>query len=204
MSFADKIKSNPKLKSLALRLMVPRGQARPRLWVKIFMNPLVHKRGKRSRVCYQTRMDVVPFNPFSLGMDSTIEDYTVVNNGVGEVKIGDRVLIGLSNVIIGPVEIGNDVIFAQHVVLSGLNHTYENINEPIHKQKVKTAKIIVEDEVWIGANAVITAGTRIGKHSVVAGGSVVTKDVPPYSIVAGNPAKLIKKYNTETGNWEKP
>jgi acetyltransferase-like isoleucine patch superfamily enzyme len=204
MSLATKIKSNPRLKSLALYLLNPKGQARPRRWVKWFLNPFYHKKGKGSRICYYTRMDLIPFNPFVLGKDSTIEDFSVVNNGVGEVIIGDRVRIGISNVIIGPVQIGNDVILAQHVVLSGLNHGYEDISLPIHLQKVTTSRIIVEDEVWIGANSVITSGVTIGKHSVVAGGSVVTKDVPPYTIVAGNPARIIKTYEPGLNAWVKP
>jgi acetyltransferase-like isoleucine patch superfamily enzyme len=148
-------------------------------------------------------MDVLPFNGFSLGSNSTIEDYTVVNNGMGDVSIGNGVRIGLSNVIIGPVNIGNNIILAQHVVMSGLNHGYEDISTPIRLQPCTTAKITIEDDCWIGANAVITAGVTIGKHSIVAAGSVVTKDVPPYSIVGGNPARLLKQYNSKSQMWEK-
>jgi len=61
--------------------------------------------------------------------------------------------------------------------------------------------IIIEDECWIGANAVITAGVTIGKHSVIAAGSVVTKNIPPYSVAVGNPARVIKQYNFETKQW---
>ena len=67
-----------------------------------------------------------------------------------------------------------------------------------------TKPIIVEDEVWIGANAVLTAGVRIGKHSVVAGGSVVTKDVPAYTVVGGNPARILKQYHQGSGQWLRP
>ena len=85
--------------------------------------------------------------------------------------------------------------------MSGLNHLFEDISIPISQQKCSTAEIVIEDEVWIGANVVVTAGTRIGKHSVVAAGSVVTKDVPPYCVVAGNPARILKKYNEESKEW---
>ena len=64
--------------------------------------------------------------------------------------------------------------------------------------------VLIEDDVWVGANSVITRGVTIGKHSVVAGGSLVNKDVPPYCIVAGNPARVIKIYNPKTEAWEKP
>ena len=61
----------------------------------------------------------------------------------------------------------------------------------------------MEDDCWIGANVVITAGVKIGKHCVIAAGSVVTKDIPAFSIAAGNPAKVIKQYHATTAKWEK-
>lgn len=203
MGIADKIKNNPKLKKLALWMLMPSHQARPRLWVKLFINPIKNKRGKGSLIRRRVRMDVFPYNDFSLGRNSTIEDFSTINNGVGDVEIGDRTRLGMANVIIGPIKIGNDIMFAQNIVASGLNHVYEDINVPIADQHVYTSLITIEDEVWIGANAVITAGVTIGKHSVVAAGSVVTKDVPPFSIVAGNPARLLKQYNKDTGEWER-
>lgn len=203
MGIADKIKSSPALKAFVLWLLMPTGQARPRLWVKWFLNPFYHKRGRGSHICWNTRVDVLPFNPFELGKGSTIEDFATVNNGVGPVVIGDNTRIGLGCVVIGPVTVGHNVMLAQNIVLSGLNHTYTDIAKSIAEQPVTTDPISIEDEVWIGANSVITAGVTVGKHSVVAGGSVVTKSVPAYTIVAGNPAKPIKAYNFQTGQWEK-
>ena len=203
MSIIEKIKANPKLKQLVLNAMMPKNQSRPRLWVKWFLNPFKHKKGKNSRICRHTRMDVMPFNNFVLGADSTIEDFCTVNNGVGDVLIGDRTRIGISNVLIGPITIGNDVMLAQNIVMSGLNHGYQDITIIPHKQPVTKNKIIIEDEVWIGANSVIIAGVTIGKHAVVAAGSVVTKNVPAYSVVGGNPAKVIKQYNPQTCVWER-
>jgi len=177
------------------------GNARPRWWVRWLVTPFVHHRGKNSCIRRSARADIFPFNKFSLGERATIEDFCTVNNGVGDVFIGDHSRIGLGSVLIGPVTIGRQVIVAQNVVLSGLNHTYTDVTVPIRLQKVTTAAVIVEDEVWIGANAVITAGVTIGKHSVVAGGAVVTKSIPPYSVAVGNPARVIKKYDFEKEEW---
>nr|WP_305123083.1 acyltransferase [Rufibacter sediminis] len=188
---------------MALYLLMPRNQAKPRWWVRQFMNPFYHQKGNDAVFRPKARLDVLPFNPFSVGKSSVIEDYAVINNGMGPVHIGSNTFVGLFDVVIGPVTIGDHVIIAQHVVISGLNHGYEQIGIPIKDQTCTTSEIIVEDECWIGANAVITAGVRIGRHSVVAGGSVVTKDVPPYSVVGGNPAKVLKQYNSETAQWEK-
>ncbi len=184
-------------------MLIPTGEARPRLWVKWFINPFKHTKGKGSKIRRRTRMDVLPFNNFTLGEGAIIEDFCTINNGVGDVSIGKNSLIGMSNVIIGPISIGNNVIFAQNIVASALNHEYRNIDTPIKDQPILTAPIMVEDDCWIAANAVITSGVTIGKHSVVAAGAVVTKNIPPYSIAAGNPAKVIKQFNFETNSWER-
>jgi acetyltransferase-like isoleucine patch superfamily enzyme len=199
----NKIKSDPRLKKLALWLLMPSGQARPRLWVKLFVNPFVHRRGKGSLVRSRTRMDVLPFNMFSIGKGSTIEDFSTVNNGLGAVLIGDGTRVGMSNVLIGPVSLGNNIIIAQNVVMSGLNHGYENPDIPPRFQPCTTAQITIEDDCWIGANVVLTAGVTVGKHSVVAAGAVVTKDIPPFSVAVGNPARVIKQYNPLSKEWEK-
>lgn len=201
MSLKEKIKSSPALKSLAHFMLKPRNQYRPRWWIRTFVNPFYHKKGKNSVVCRRARMDVMPYNKFEMGANSLIEDYAVVNNAVGDVLIGDRTLIGISSIVIGPVVLGNDILLAQHVVLSALNHGYADVEKSIREQKESTEPIVVGDEVWIGANAVVTSGVKLGKHAIVAAGSVVTRDVPPYTIVAGSPARAIKEYDAERGEW---
>ncbi|OWY23402.1 acyltransferase [Sphingobacteriales bacterium UPWRP_1] len=197
------INSKPALKTWVHWLLIAPNRAKPRLWVRLLINPFVHKKGNGSRIGRYARLDVLPFNPFTLGNHATIEDFAAINNGLGAVHIGNHSLVGLSCVVIGPVSIGNEVMLAQNIVLSGLNHNYQNVLLPISRQPCTTAPIVVEDEVWIGANAVITAGVTIGKHAVVAAGSVVTRNVPPYTVVAGNPAKIVKQYNPQTNLWEK-
>ncbi len=202
MSLTEKIKNNSRLKNLASRVLMPRNQARPRKWVSWFLNPMIHHKGKRTVIRRMTRMDILPFNKFYIGDDSTVEDCTTINNGVGDVYIGDRTRIGLGCTLIGPVKVGNDVRIAQNVVLSGLNHKYEDDSVPISEQGVTTNNIIVEDETWIAANCVVLPGVTIGKHAVVSAGSIVRRNVPAYSVVSGNPAKVIKKRNPETKIWE--
>jgi len=203
MQLLNTVKSNPGLKKFLHWLLIPHGQARPRLWVRLFVNPFVHKKGRNTIIRYNTRMDLLPFKNFEIGSNSIIEDFATINNGVGDVFIGNNTGIGLSNVIIGPVKIGNYVMLAQNIVVSGLNHGYEDVNVPPRLQKVVTRQITIEDNVWIGANCVVTAGVTIGKHSVIGAGSVITKDIPQYSVAVGNPARVIKKYNFETNSWQK-
>ena len=101
-----------------------------------------------------------------------------------------------SNVMInadfgGIIRIGSHCIIGPNVVFRTSDHNFSNINVPIREQGHKSGTIIVEDNTWIGANAVLTGNVRIGTGSVVAAGAVVTRDVPAYAIVAGVPAKQI-------------
>ncbi|MEZ5070255.1 MAG: acyltransferase [Bacteroidales bacterium] len=201
MSFYDLLDRNPGLKNTLRWMLTPRGQARPRLWVKLFLNPFFIKRGKGSRIRRRTRIDILPGKYLKLGQYSTIEDFTTINNGVGTVRIGHHTRVGIGSVIIGPVSIGNNVRLAQHVVLSGLNHNYEDVQVPISEQGVQTSDIYIGDGTWIGANAIVLPGIFIGKHCVVAAGSVVTKDIPSYTVVAGNPARVMKTYDRESKQW---
>ncbi|WP_374948248.1 acyltransferase [Mucilaginibacter sp.] len=203
MSLVTTIKSNPGLKKFVHSLIVNKRRAEPWFWIKWFVNPFVHKRGKGTVVKYYARLDVYPFNDFRLGSKVIIEDFAVINNGVGGVLVGNNVGIGLSNVIIGPVTLGNYVMLAQNIVISGLNHGFEDITTPPRLQKVTTKQITVHDNVWIGANSSVTAGVTIGKNAIIGAGSVVTKDIPEYCVAVGNPARVIKKYNFETGSWER-
>lgn len=202
MSVKSKIKSNPVLKSLALRLLIPQNEYRPRLWVKWFLNPFKHKRGKGAIIRSSARTDLFPYNNFSIGSYSIVEDFTTINNAVGDVTIGDKTIVGIGSVVIGPVDIGNNVMIAQNIVMSGLNHGYQDVSLPPSDQGVTCKTITISDNVWIGSNSVITAGVTLGKHCVIGAGSVVTKSVPPYTVVVGNPARVIKKYNDASNSWE--
>lgn len=203
ISLVENIKKNKRLKKIVLLMLMPNGQARPRLWVRIALNRFYHKRGKHVTIRRKARLDVFPFNQFIVGRSATIEDFSVINNGLGEVSIGDNSRIGIGSTIIGPVSIGNNVILAQHVVISGFNHGYADISIPITLQDCLVKGVIIEDDCWIGANSVILPGVCIGKHSVIAAGSIVTKSVPSYTVAGGNPACIIKRYNIHNGQWEK-
>ena len=178
-------------------------KTRPRWWFRQ-LRFLYIKRGKKSVIYRSVRKDIVPFNKFILGERSVIEDYSIVNNAVGAVIIGSRTRIGFGNTVIGPVQIGNDVSFAQNVTITGLNHNFQDVAVPISNQGISTKCVIIDDDVWVGANAVILPGVSIGKHSVVAAGSVVTRSVPSYSVCAGNPARVIKHFDFEKNEWCKP
>jgi len=118
--------------------------------------------------------------------------YLYANDG-GFLQIGDNCSVN-SNVQIGAaagkILIGNDVMIAPNVVLRAANHAMLR-GVPMRLQKSTPGDIHIEDDVWIGSNAVVTAGVRIARGTVVAAGAVVTRSTDPYSIVGGVPAKKI-------------
>jgi len=92
----------------------------------------------------------------------------------------------------GPLTIGRNCAIAAHVVFASVGHGYARTDIPMVDQLVLKKEIVLEDDVWVGANAVITQGVRIGTGSIVGAGSVVTKDVPAFSVTGGSPARVIR------------
>lgn len=103
-------------------------------------------------------------------------------------NIGAYCYIGCS----GMIRIGDNVMMSPRVSLYAENHNFADVTRPMKEQGVTRQYIIIEDDCWIASHAVVLAGVTIGRGSVIAAGSVVTKDVPPYSIVAGSPARVIR------------
>lgn len=187
-----KFKSNPSLKRMVDWLIMNQVETRPRWFIRL-LAPLYQHRGKHAVIHRSVRMDTPPYRKFYLGNYSVVESFACINNAVGDVIIGDHTRIGLHNTIIGPVTIGSHVNLAQGITITALNHNFSDAEKRIDEQGVNTTPVVIEDDIWIGANAVILPGVTIGQHSVVAAGAIVTKDVPPHSLVAGVPAKVIKQ-----------
>lgn len=188
----NRLKDSPKLKKLADWLIMNPVETRPR-WYVLLLAPLYQHRGRHAKIHRSARMDTPPYRHFHLGDYSVVESFACINNAVGDVWIGDHTRIGLHNTIIGPVSIGDHVNLAQGITVTALNHNFQKRDQLISQQGISTKKVTIENDVWIGANAVILPGVTIGTHSVVAAGAIVTKDVPPYSLVGGVPAKILKQ-----------
>lgn len=126
-----------------------------------------------------------------------VGDFTTINASVlrGPLTIGNRVLINigcdLSGHEEGQINIGDDVLLAPRVVVLGAMHKYRNRTIPIREQGTMAGPVTIENDVWIGTNAVILPGINIRAGAVVGANAVVTKDVEPYTIVGGVPAKVI-------------
>lgn len=113
----------------------------------------------------------------------------------GTIKIGYGCSINPYTILYGHgnLTIGNNVLIAGHCLLIPANHKYDDITTPINRQGLTKKGIIIEDDVWIGSGCKILDGVKIGKGSIVAAGAVVNKNVLPYTVVGGVPAKIIKQ-----------
>ena len=119
------------------------------------------------------------------------------------VRIGDRCLIGRGTSIIGhlSIEIGDDVFTGMNVYITDQNHGYENLDEPIGKQLPNEQPVSIGEGVWIGSGAIILPGSKIGNHVVIGANSVVTGEIPSYSVAVGSPAKVVRLY--DGNSWER-
>ena len=127
----------------------------------------------------------------SCGADVNVEHGALINSG-REIEIGDRSGIGLDTFISGPLIIGRDVIMGPGCTFLSINRDTRRTSVPMIEQGFKEAKApVIEDDVWLGANVTVLPGRRIGTGSIVGAGAVVTSDVSPFSVVAGNPARVI-------------
>ena len=141
-----------------------------------------------------------------IGQDSLVAGVLVVENEKSRLTIGNRVFIGGQSLIdcLHQITIEDDVLISyQVIIMDSDNHSLrasERIgdlkrwrNQEYDWSHVNSAPVVIRSKVWIGARAIITKGVVVGEGGIVASGSVVTKDVPPYTIVAGNPARVIRE-----------
>lgn len=140
--------------------------------------------------CFVSPQAIVLPDQLALGDRSYIAGGAIVRST--RLVTGSDCSINSYSILSGDITMGNGVRIASHASLYGFNHGYAVTDVPVFRQPLTVKGIVIGDDVWIGANAVILDGVRIGSHSIVAAGAIVTRDVPAYSIVGGNPAKLIR------------
>lgn len=164
-----------------------------------------------SPTCWKWRMNLFAYQVINMASDrrhmtvgkhTNIHPTTIIRYGQN-VKIGDNCLINHNNLLQpgkgpnGSITIGNYVHTGVNVMFMAFNHGFYTTEIPTKEQDYMDAPIVVEDDVWIGAGSIILAGVTIGKGAIIGAGAVVNKDVPPYAIVGGVPAKVIKYRNQE-------
>lgn len=128
-----------------------------------------------------------------LADESILESGVVLYTWGGAITVGRRTLLGPYCVLYGAggVTIGDDVLVAAHTVLVAGNHRFDRLDLPIREQGDDLNGVQIESDVWIGAHVVILDGVTIGQGSVIAAGAVVSKNIPPFSVAVGVPARVI-------------
>lgn len=173
------------------------------LWTRLFYLD----REYPSSVSVSASLDMIPRGSshgrhrLVLKKRANIERYTVINTWHGDVILSEEAGIGVGSIVIGPVSFGKRSVCSQNCFLSGESHQYKNPTMNWRDQGFDIRPVVVEDDVWIGSNCIILPGVRIGEHSVVGAGSVVTKSVPPFCLVVGNPARVVRRYDRKSGAW---
>lgn len=126
------------------------------------------------------------------GVGVNIECGASFGNGF-ELEIGNNSGLGRYCHVPPNIKIGNDVMMAPHVFVLDVNHDFERTDIPMNKQGyVKSEGTIIEDDVWIGMRVLIMPGKHVRKGSIVGAGCVLTKTFPEYSVIGGNPSRLIR------------
>lgn len=142
-----------------------------------------------------SRHGIVCGNNVTIGAFATIKPSNYYGRSLGQgLYIGDNSNIGRYTYVgcSGLITIGKDVMISPRVSFYAENHNFSSTDKPMIEQGVTCEPITIEDDCWIASGAIILAGVTVGRGSIVAAGSVVSKSVPPYSIVAGIPAKVIR------------
>jgi acetyltransferase-like isoleucine patch superfamily enzyme len=127
--------------------------------------------------------------------DSYLSPYCILNTFDGWISLGSNCTVNSYAILYGHggLQIGNDVRIAPQVMIMPMNHIYKETHILMREQGIKAKGIRIEDDVWLGAGAVVLDGVTIGKGSVIGAGAVVTKNISPYSVAVGIPARVIKK-----------
>lgn len=144
-------------------------------------------------------IDGLSRNGVELGDNVMIGPYSVIRASMLS-NLGDGVRMGRNSSVdaysyIGAaalISIGENVIMGQHIAFHAENHNYDRLDIPIRDQGTRRKGIVVEDDCWVGANTTFLDGAHVGRGCVIAAGSIVRGEIPPYSVAAGFPARVIK------------
>jgi acetyltransferase-like isoleucine patch superfamily enzyme len=163
-------------------------------FIKFFYKIILFAYLKLYRLIHSSRSYSIFHQLSQCGMNTIIDD-GVIANRPENITIGSRVFIGKRVILdaYGKINIGDDCSIAADCKIISGNHNFEDINTLINKQGYKISEVSIGDNVWLGFNVLIMPGVNIGSGSIIGAGSIVTKSFPKNSIIAGNPASLLKK-----------
>jgi acetyltransferase-like isoleucine patch superfamily enzyme len=170
-------------------------------WLRyLFWKVLIHSSGGRlgKGVRIYGGVRIVGNSPGAISIGNGVRilrNVTLSTTPEGKIIIGNRAHIGEGTIIFSglSINIGNDVIIGPQNVIVDSDHSYKDLGIPMNQQPLLFREVSIEDDVWISSNCVITKGVTIHKGAVIGAGAVVKKDIPPYSIAVGVPARVIKE-----------
>jgi carbonic anhydrase/acetyltransferase-like protein (isoleucine patch superfamily) len=206
----------------AERAGVVAGDAALAMWERLGRRATIGPRSARARRFLRFGRGSAICVPFAalygeqfidLGEDSIVGPYATLSAGVmpghvpshiPTVVIGDRCLIGKGSGIVAHqlVEIGDDVFTGHHVYITDANHGYEDVTVPIGRQFAAPRPVRIGAGSWLGHGSVVLPGSVIGEHVVIGAGSIVTGELPSFSVAVGDPARVIRRYVDGEG-WKR-
>jgi acetyltransferase-like isoleucine patch superfamily enzyme len=143
-------------------------------------------------------------NSLTIGDGTFVHEYCILRPFCGHIKIGRDCTLNPFSIVYGygGVDIGDDVRIAAHTVIVASSHNFGQLDVPIRTQGLSAKGIRIDNDVWIGTNCTILDGVHVGAGAIIGAGSVVTKGVRPYSIVAGSPATILRMRAAHSGQLE--
>jgi len=193
----EKIKNSALYKTIELMTpSVVKAVAKRIFWkiVRLYNRWRYIEKGKFAGFGYRFRFDRSRPHRVRVGERTVADDFNVWNAHQGDITVGKGCWFGLNNVVMGPVEIGNEVSTGPYVMILGRRHP---VPTQATKQRQKTT---IGNNVWISSGSVILFGVQIGDNAIISAGSVVTKDVPAGAFVGGNPARNLSGFVQKA--WE--
>ena len=177
-------------------------------YTRVFMSPSFMRIGKKSVIIKPLQIDSAK----SIEIEDNVSIYHFAWL-MGNKQAGQKTLTVQSGTTIGhyahiiamhSMTIEQNVLIADKVFISDCTHSYEDINKPVIRQEVvkELSPVVIGEGSWIGENVCI-CGASVGKHCVIGANSVVTSDIPDYSVAVGSPARVVKKYDLNSNEWKK-
>jgi len=163
--------------------------------IRLYNRVLYINKGRFVEFGYRFRFSRIKPYYAKIGERTITEDFNVWNAKSGNIIVGKKCWFGLNNIVMGPVEISDEVSTGLYVCILGPRHPILGHNER-HREKTFIGK-----NVWIGTGSIIQFGINIGDNAIISAGSVVTKDVEPAAFIAGNPARNLS--NIASSVWQK-
>jgi len=178
-------------------------------FLQVFTRLFYIEREFPSSISLSARLDVIPRSShlrrhrLFVARKTLVETNCVICTWHGDVILKEGASVGIGSIVIGPVTIGENSICSQNCFIGGQSHIFQDISMNFLSQGLEIKQVVIGKNVWIGSNAVVLLGVKIGDNSVIGAGSTVVKDIPSYCVAVGNPARVVKRYNFETKQWER-